>query len=271
MAQGPLSTDFNDNAPPPPVLEPEAYRILLEKLMGEGRGFGKTEAVAGYLLHDVSFLNETEDGNKEQRIKVEPLYMVMDLKEWPNAYGRSLAMQEIGSQYAKRMVGEEDMNCHDFSAPGIWTAKKKAFESDYLRRPGVDEKGKPVHLYDPNPDAYRVCLTLHTMVTIPTPWGKPWTIRPEGALAIRESHVGELAEALQDIRNGKTTAEAALFTTNDEGKTVAKFDVYGMMPGFLSDNYKPVPLKAQTVELMKPFEGPKPPTMPVLRLKNSAP
>jgi hypothetical protein len=268
MADKPLSTEFNDNSPPPAMLEPEAYRLLLEKLLGEGTGWGKTEAVAAYFLHDMRFVNETPKGDEEQVIKVQPLYVVMDLKEWPNTYGRTLAIQEIASQYGRRMVGEEDMNAPDFKAPGIWTVKKNAFESDYLRRQGIDEYGKPLQLWDPNPDAYRLCLRVKAPVTIPTLWGAPWPVGVDGTVTVRERDVAGLVAALEDIRAGRATAEEALFTKTEDGKVAAKFDVYGMMPGFLGANYKPVPLKPSTQELTKPFETEKPSTMNVLRFKS---
>jgi hypothetical protein len=267
MAQGPLSKEFDEKAAQPPQLAPEAYQLLLEKLLAEGKGFGKTEAVAAYLLRNMSIVTEDNGkGEKEQKIKVQPLYVVMDLKEWPNEYGRSLVMQEIGVQYAKRMVGENEMNAPDFKAPGIWTAKKSAFESDYIRRSGTDWNGIPSNVYEPNPEAFRVCLTVDAPVTIPTAWGAPWTIAPGGAFAIREKDVPALAEALQSIHDGRTTAAQALFEEKD-GKTVAKFDAYGMMPGFLGDNYKPVPLNEVTQQLAEDFAPSPSATMPVLRFR----
>ena len=167
------------------------------------------------------------------------------------------------------MVGEKDMNAPDFKAPGIWTIKKKAFESDYIRCQGNDEYGKPLCLWAPNPDAFRVCLKITNPVTIPTPWGEPWPVGVNGAIAIREKEVPDLVEALTRIREGKATAEEALYTKDKAGNTVTKFDVYGMMPGFIDANYKNVALKPETDELTKAFAAPKPPTMPVIRLKNS--
>src|SRR5262245_58748760 len=127
MDSGKLSEEFDKNSAPPPVLSPEAYRMLLEKLLGEGTGFGKTEAVAAYLLRDMMFVQERPAGDDPQVVKIQPLYVVMDLKEWPNEYGRSLVMQELMVQYAKRMVGENDMNAPDFKAPGLWTNKPSSF------------------------------------------------------------------------------------------------------------------------------------------------
>jgi hypothetical protein len=267
MDPGKLSKEFETEAsPPPPVLSPEAYRMLLEKLLGEGKGYGKTEAVAAYLLRDMGFMEETPKGDVGHKVKVQPLYVVMDLKEWPNEYGRSLVMQEIMVQYAKRMVGENEMNAPDFKAPGLWTNKPGSFEFDYIRR--QDANGNFLNIYDANPEAYRVCFVVSAPVTIPTSWGKPWPIGAGGALAIRERDVPGLAAALQSIRDGQESIEEALFTTREEdGATVTKFDVYGMMPGFITDNYKPVPLKDMTRELSKPYAPPTSATMPVLRFK----
>ena len=266
----PLSSQFNENAPAPQVLEPEAYRQLLEKLLGEGTGWGKTEAVAAYFMGPMQFINQTPAGDEKEEIEVKPLYVVMDLKEWPNTYGRKLCVMDITERYGRRMVGEADINAPDFTAPGIWTAPKNAFEGDYIRRQGNDEYGEPLRIYDPDPAAFRICMEIDQAVTIPTHWGEPWPARPGGCIAVREREVPELVAALQEIRAGRKTAEQALYTTDRDGKVITKFDVYGMNPGFLKKNYKPVSLLPQTVAACKPFEKEKPGTMSVLRFKTGA-
>ncbi len=270
MAETSPAEEFNDQAAAkPPMLSADAYVSLLEKLVGEGKGFGKTESVVAYFLSPMRFDEERQDApDKKHFVPVKPIYVVMDLKEWPNDYGRSLVMKEIGAQYMARMVGERDMNAPDFKAPGLWTSKPGAFEFDYL--PRKDASGNDVpHYYDPNPDAFRVCLTMKAPATIPTAWGEPWTIGTGGALAVREQDVPALAAALQDIRSGRQDAASALFVTED-GLTKTKFDVYGMMPGFLEDNYKPVALKPVTLDAVRPFAPAQKKTMAVLKLKTPA-
>jgi len=241
-----LARAFEDSAAKVPVLDADAYYQLLEKLLVQGKGYGKTEAVAAYRLHNLQLVTENANGETPQEVEIKPLYVVMDLAQYPNAYVRSLVMQEIALSYARRMVGEGDMNGPDFKGPGVWTAKVSSFEFDYNRREGLDEDGKPLHFYDPNPEAYRLCLHIESTTTIPTNWGEPWQINAGGTLAVRERDVAALAEALEAVRTKRKTPEEALFTTKPDGTTAAKFDVYGMDPGFRDDNYKPVFLKEET-------------------------
>lgn len=243
-----LASEFERKAAPP-VLGAQAYFELLEKLLAAGVGYGKTEPVAAYLLRDLRIVTEAEAATQSAPVKITPVYVVMDPKEWPNEYGRSLVMQDIMVSYAKRMVGESELNAPDFKGPGLWTVKKRSFEEDYCRREGLNEEGRPLNLYDPNPDAFRVCFQVTEPVTIPTNWGAPWTIGAGGTLAIREKDVPALAAALLSVRNGDTTPEQALFAAGGSG--VTSFDVYGMEPGFLENNYKPVELKSSTQAIMK--------------------
>jgi hypothetical protein len=241
MSKADLASEFDRKATPP-VLGAAAYFDLLEKLLTAGTGYGKTEPVAAYLLRDLRIVTEAEAADLATQVKITPVYVVMDPKEWPNEYGRSLVMQDIMVSYAKRMVGESELNAPDFKGPGLWTVKKRSFEEDYSRREGVTEEGRPANLYDPNPDAFRVCLQVTEPVTIPTNWGAPWTIGAGGTLAIREKDVEALAAALLSVKRGLATVEQALFGTG----SVTRFDVYGMEPEFLENNYRPVALKDTT-------------------------
>lgn len=234
-------------APPPAVLDAEAYRLLLERLLGEGHGRGKTKEVAAYLLRNMTLVRpETQE---VQSIEMPQLYIIMDTSCYCNEYSRSLVLRDITQQYVRKITGEGDINAPDSEWPGIWTTKKGAFEFDYARR--KDENGDLLNIYDPNPEAYRICLEVTEPVTIPTQWGEPWTIDAGGTLAVRERDVKELSEALQSIRKGLATAQEALFQPAEEGKPQkTRFDVYGMMPGFLKDNYDPVAVKKSTGEIM---------------------
>ena len=268
------SNNFNAKAKPPQVMDAEDYRLLLEKLLASGKGFGKTERVAAYELTDIIIGTEKMMGKKvvegEERIKVEPLYLVMDVKQWPNAYVRLLGMKEIGSQYMARMAGEQQINAHDFKAPGLWTSKKKAFEADYTVTDDLYYYWENSYIYSPNPDAFRICMKVTHDMTIPVAWGT-YMVGKGGALAVRQQDVEKLAAALDDIRSGKATAEQALFKTDGSGNRVAKFDVYGMDPGFLEGNYKPVTLAPETEAVAERFAARLPKmTMRTLRLKTPA-
>lgn len=261
-ADGNLAKAFDAKASPPPLVAAETYRLMLERLLTEGKAFGKTEPVAAYLLRDLSIVTEimaAETGmtaaEVEQKIKVQPLYVVMDIAQWPNEYGRSLVMQDIAVQYAKRVVGENDLNGPDFKGPGLWTSKQSNVEQDYTRREELNEYGRPSNVWDPNPDAFRLTLKFNNAATLPMAWGS-YTILAGGTLAIRDKDIPALAEALQSIRDGKATAEEALFTMNTEGKFVSRFDAYGMEPGFLEKNYKPVELKEETRTALDAFRTP---------------
>ncbi|MEZ0260415.1 MAG: hypothetical protein ACAH80_05355 [Alphaproteobacteria bacterium] len=266
--------DFNAKAKPPQTMDAEDYRMLLEKLLATGKGYGKTERVVAYELSDIILGTEKMVKKKlvesEERVEVEKLYLVMDIKQWPNAYVRRLGMREIGSLYMARMAGEQQINAHDFKAPGLWTSKKKAFEGDYTATDELDENGNHAFIYKPNHDAFRLCMKVTHDMTIPVKWGT-YMIGKGGMLAVRQEHVESLAAALEDIRSGKTTAEKALFTTDREGKRVTEFDVYGMDPGFLESNYKPVKLAPETEAVSEHFAERQPKlTMRTLRLKSSS-
>ncbi len=244
MRETNLAEVFAERAPPPPLMAAEEYHALLETLLEKGDGYGKTKPVAAYLLRNLRLMSA--DSGEESEVEIKPLYLVMDLEEWPNEYGRTLALKDIWEQYMSRMIGEQDMNAPDFNGSGLWTAKQSSFEEDYLR------KSNRRNRYDPNPEAYRLCLPVEKRITAPMQWGT-YTIDKGGTLAVREKDIPALTEALQDIRNGKTTVAEALYTKNKKGETVARFDVYGMEPGFLERNYGSVTLKPETQDILAAF------------------
>ena len=235
-----LSPIFEEQTPPLPVMEPEAYRDLLEQLMMQGQGYGKTEPIAAYLFRNLRLVNS--DTNQQEEVEIKPVYLVMDLTEWPNEYGRSLVIKDIWEQYASNILEEQDINVPDFQGPGMWTAKQSSFEDDYNRREEVDNWGRRLHVYDPDPTAFRVCLEVEERLTIPVPWGT-YPMRKGSTLAVRSRDVEALSEALLSVRNGEASIEEALYETTKDGKTVSKFDVYGMEPEFLENNYKSVVLE----------------------------
>lgn len=252
----------------------EEYRLLLEKLLTEGEAFGKTEPVAAYFMTNFKFDQLDETGKKigESVIEVKPAYVVIDLKILTNEYARKLTVQDIAIQYAKRNIGLKDVNAPDFKGSYLWSAKPKAFEGDYKRREGLNEYGKETNIWDPRPEAFRLTLQFNEAAIIPVEWGT-YDMHAGSTLAIRDKDIPALAEALQSIRTGEKTALEALYAKNDAGEPVAKFDIYGMEPGFRDVNYKPVELKQETLELLGAFKtsgtsAPLPPQAPKVSRQN---
>jgi hypothetical protein len=250
-----LKKDFSEKAPPPALMEPETYRALLENLLATGLGYGKTKNVGGFLLQDIKLVTETSSGKgeTEKKVSVEKLYVVMDLDQYPGEQLRNLVMKDIAKNWGGKIVHERDLESPDFKGPGLWTIKQGSFEFDYLK----DGEDPLSSVYKPNPEAYRVTLESSSPLTFPVQWGS-FSIESGGTLAVRERDVKALADALQAIRSGKATAEEALYTTDQKGKTVSLFDIYGMEPKFLENNYDPVTLKAETKAVQAGFAAPKP-------------
>lgn len=245
-----IKDSFKDRAETPGLLSPDAYAKLAQTLLDQGAGRGKTESVAAYRLRPLRLVCTSGADIQEQSVGIEPLYIVFDLKHWPNSYARSLVLQDIMNAYVRRMMEEDDINRPDFNGPGIWTTKAKSFESDYARRPQTDESAARPDLYDPDPAAFRLCLPCDKAMILPTTWGS-YPMKPGGTLAIRESDVPALKAALDDIAAGRKTATEALFVKSGKsGALRARFDIYGMEPGFVDANYQPVPLRLETCTLL---------------------
>ncbi|GAB5389937.1 MAG: hypothetical protein Alpg2KO_29050 [Alphaproteobacteria bacterium] len=237
---------------PGPLLLPEEYHSLLLRLVSEGEPAGKTRSVAGYLLRNLTFVTEDQP-LRDNRVGVQPHYVVMDTDLWPNEYAQKLAMEEIFRQYAHQVIEADDINAPEFKGPGIWTAKRNAFEEDYKRSTEIGPDGKRVNIYHPDPLAHRLCLDMDSdqSFTMPTSWGS-YPMQKGSTLTIRAKHLRALGQALRSIEVGLQTAEQALYTKDDKGRTVARFDIYGMDPGFRADNYDTVALdKSHLMDLYK--------------------
>ena len=102
-----MAVAFSDAAAAPaPLADADTYYHLLERLMGEGKGYGKTEAVAAYKLSNLRLVTQQEDGREtEHEIEIKPLYVVMDTAHYPNEYVRKLVMEEVTSNFVRRLVG----------------------------------------------------------------------------------------------------------------------------------------------------------------------
>lgn len=244
---------FNEKAAPLSLMTPAQYQSVLENLVANGTGWGKTKQVGAYLLQDVALVTETSSGKVEttKNVAVEKLYVTMDTDTYPREATRNLIVEEIARKWGKKNIKERDLADPDFSGPGLWTLKKGAFEGDY--KP-VDPKG---NTYNPDPNAYRVVTTTAETVKMPVQWGD-FTVEAGGAFAIRQKDIPALAEALAAIKAGTTTAEEALYAKDAKGNTVSKFDIYGMEPGFLEKNYGAVALTAETTAIQASFKPAKP-------------
>ncbi|MEM6811185.1 MAG: hypothetical protein AAF549_01835 [Pseudomonadota bacterium] len=229
----------------PSLLDALQYKNLLERLVAQGQGYGKTESVAAFLLRDLHIVTETESGKDEvgKDVSVEPLYLVMDQAQYPNDYVRELVVKDIMLKYAQRIIGDRELNSPDFKGPGLWTSKQSSFDFDY------NKNSNARHVYDPDPEATRICITVTEPISIPTAWGKPFTIEAGGTIAIRERDFQDLVETLHEIRSGKISPQDALLDSD----TKSKFDIYGMNPGFLENNYGNVGLKTETQSSISTF------------------
>lgn len=248
------------DAPKPPMMDPAAYTELCEKLLAEGKGYGKTTNVGAYLLPNLVIVTETASGIGEvkKELTVEKFYVVMDLDQYRSEDVRKAVIKNIARHWGDKTIGEEDLNSPDFKGPGLWTLKKSSFEGDYL----PETEGKKNGLWKPNPEAFRVTIQSDAKVNMPFLWDPDgFVVEKDGTFAIRESDVAKLAASLKEIRAGLKTAEDVLYKQDEKtGKTIASNDIYGMNPGFLTDNYNPVALKPETVEILAEFKKPAPKT-----------
>jgi hypothetical protein len=89
---------------------------------------------------------------------------------------------------------------------------------------------------------------------IPTEWGEPYFMAKGSTLAIREKELKELIIALEDIQNGKTSIEEALYNQLPNGNIATIFDIYGMEPEFLESNYQEVKLHKRSKALIKKYK-----------------
>ena len=258
-----IAKTFDDKAQPkapPALMEPETYRATLEKLLAKGKGYGKTQKVGGFLLQDINLLTETSSGKVETQktIKVEKFYVVLDVDQYPSEFVRGLVIKDIAKNWGGKTVRERDLEEPDFKGPGLWTLKQSNFEFDYIPSDPSNVKSST---WKPNPEAFRVCLQTTQPVNIPVQWGT-FIVETGGHLAIRERDVAELAAALQSIRDGKATTEEALYTKDGKGNTISKFDIYGMEPKFIENNYNPVALKPETKAINATFAPKRAPKAP---------
>lgn len=245
--------DFNEKAAPPAQATPAEYQSLLEKLVTKGKGWGKTQEVGGYLTDDINFVTQTPDSlvkETKNKIEVQKVAVTIDTQIYPKEETRNLIITDVTAKWGGKLIQKRDANEPEFDGPGVWLIKRNAFLGDYM------PAAKGSNTYLPNPEAYRVTVTVDKPVNIPVQWGGGFVVETGGVLAVRQKDVSALVEALQSIRAGKATAEDALYTVDAKsGEKLAKFDVYGMAPGFQEKNYAPVTLASEITALQTSFAG----------------
>lgn len=226
----------------PAVVDTTTYIKFLEGLIAQGAVFGRAKPIAGYMTQDMiietlkSAGGETETKNT---LSVQRALIALDLDEHQTQDIRDRTIEDMGVRWGQKMVHKREVGSSDLVASGVWILKEGTFKEDYMPADASDPANT---IFNPNPDAFRVCVTVSAPVTFLMNYGAEFTIDKGGVLAIREKHVAGLVDALENIRRAPAkkraaVAEAELFTTNDKGQRIAKFDVYGMKPGFLEGNY----------------------------------
>ena len=260
-------------APNPEILNPQAYYELLLKLATQGQGRGKTIDVTAYKLNDIKVRTLTASGEHEtdRDIQVDPVYICFDQDKWPpeNIDATNWAIEDLGRNWGKKIAlantashtpeieDIEDeikriLDMPDLERAGVYVQKAKGFEEDYV----PTQPGSPN--YSPNPEATRVIIDLEEDTKVLMPWGEEFLIEKGGSLVIREreGHFPDLVKALQQIQDGDDPANLLY---NEDGNP--KFDVYGMHPGFNTDNYGDRGLKVTTQELQRTMAGQKGPSV----------
>lgn len=255
----------------PTVLTPKQYFDLLEQLVIDGKGIGKTSNVTAYKLPEITVETLTDTGEHETTNTIafkKDVYILFDREKWPreNALATDAAIEDLGKNWGKKTVqvnrAGEDMEAEgdieaavadkvkalmgiaDLSKAGVYVSTANNFEDDYApTAPGSTD-------YMPNPDGKRVALTVTEDIVLPVSWypGATFDVAKGGTIVTRErpqkdgEDVGqypELAAAIASVRSG-TPIEEAIY---DE-KGVPKFDVWGLHPGFREANYGDVELSS---------------------------
>lgn len=238
-----LTPAFTQKKDPPALMDAQTYFALVETLVDAGYGLGKTANVAAFKFPDIEIETLTSDGASETKNVVntnvnkgkEKAYLLIDPAHYPLPQQHAMLVGEMARNYGGKMLRERDLP--DLSKAGVWVNKASAVEFDY--RP-VDANDKTNNIWEPNPEATRVCLTMTQPVRVPVTWDGGFEIQTGGTLAVRERDFALLAEAVRSVRVGTATVEDALYSAPG----VAKIDIYGMEPGFADRQYGPVALKA---------------------------
>lgn len=259
---------------PAEAIGPETYLHVLEILLAEGQMWQRTKPVYAFMLANFTFNEKIKaygqlTGNtKLHSSYVAPDYVVMCPEEYRSEYVRSLVVKDIMHKYAERIISQADINSpkEEFGGPNIWTSKQKAFEKAYTSDqplstdPTVaDYEKNRVRLYQPNPEAAKLCLLFNEKAIVPMPWLQDahpgvWPMEVNGALAITEANLPALIDAVADVKKAGGTREAIFqhLYKDEQEQMIPKFDIYGMEAGFLDNTHRIIAPKAETVEKLAP-------------------
>jgi len=214
----------------------EAYRKLLEKLLAEGTGVGRSKDIAALPAGDGKHFVITSD-----------IKLAADFKK-----GGGKPPQLHGNDVRKRTIAQ--------------------VEAGYIP---ADPSDPDNIVWKPNPAAHRIAIKIEENIVIPSRQEEAYEVETGDMLLLQQKHVRRLAEALDKIRSGQLTPEDALLEREPStGQLVAIFNVYNLDPstfGFFPDSHVPVELSAETKAISarfaaaaKPKPQPKPRFLPVL-------
>ncbi|MBI1272904.1 MAG: hypothetical protein GC131_02315 [Alphaproteobacteria bacterium] len=218
---------------PPPVSD-EAYFNLLCKLLEQGKTYTKKATIRAYPLLGEIFNTLNNEGSLELskiNARAKDLWLVFDGQLYSEREARKLFIkvfkkygEEITKHRAQLNAGTLDVGV-SVTGRGIWTVEHKTMRSDYQR------VADSVCSFKVNPDTQRLCLDVDEPLTWRCTWGD-FYVPAGGTLAVDPKHVPAIIEAMLSVSRGEKTIGDAFFEVNDEGKRVAKFDVYGMEARF---------------------------------------
>lgn len=222
-------------------LTPSQYFSLLSVLVSDGEPWGKTTPIYAYPLDQrLSLVTLKQDGavETEKNVKVldAGLSLVFDAKVWPDTAVRHKMIRQMFVSLAKKALGQQDINQADLAAHDIWTIETKRLPGDYM--PVANEP----NLWTPDPGAIRITVAVDKDIRLPVQWGT-FDVDAGGVIAVRKRDQDELGAALNEIAQGKISAEQALYetkTVDGVESRVSRFDVYGMKPGFRESSYAPL-------------------------------
>lgn len=229
-----------DNKDFPKVTEAQ-YLGLLDALVSQGQAASKKSSIIAIPLLPLQIVTLNNAGNSETKQEM-PLdnFLVFDRLLYTDKSAVE-GVQNLFKDYGycvTNLTAEQTIQICKGSlkpvvagiAEGVWVMVKKNLNSDYQLVEGSE------NTFQVKEGTGRLCLPVDGNFNIPTQWGD-FNVRNGGHAAIRLSDVPALTEALQKIRSGKSTIKDELYTA--DGK--AKFDVYGMDPGFFDNNYAFIP------------------------------
>lgn len=253
-------TNQNSSSQPSPFKELDAldYFNTLAKLVDEGELYSKTKPRFAFPIRPIVIETEGLNGETETlaSLGVEH-FVVMHPDSYPTPESRRAVHQALFKGYALNAITEADVNDPDFKGADVWTMPRDKFLADYKPDPSEDHKYLPKTIAD-GVEPGRFIMDIDEDTRWHVPWGT-FDVRKGGAIAVRESELKDLKDAVAKVKvalrpleakhQSKTSAafraaangviQKMLYEDPQELKT--KLDVYGMVPGFRVKNYELMP------------------------------